>query len=333
MSAKTGAGSTSFATRSAGGGAVSETRPPARWRRASTSIASSRCAGSARSRPGRSGPGRSPRATAPRRAGRPRRARPQRRGARRAVDWAEAGQRVAVALPGVERANCAAATRSIAPGAGGRATGSTSRSTNSNRSGRRATARPPRNGCRLARIVRIGERYAQLRLPEPVVAARGDRVVLRTHATVGGGAVSSTRAPSRHADPARFEQARRGEARVHAPVLVGGEWRFSGEWLAELEARAGARARPGQPARSGNAGADRAVGEGRARPASARAARLDALPAGRDRRTRRTHRRRRTAAGVGCCGGARRREGRTMRSCPVSSSVRAGSCGSATAGR
>src|SRR5437016_12217753 len=39
-----------------------------------------------------------------------------------------------------------------------------------------------------ARVVRSG-RFAQLRLREPVVAARGDRVVLRTRTTVGGGAV------------------------------------------------------------------------------------------------------------------------------------------------
>src|SRR5207244_871576 len=38
-----------------------------------------------------------------------------------------------------------------------------------------------------ARVVRFGERYAQLRLAEQAVAARGDRVVLRTHTTVGGG--------------------------------------------------------------------------------------------------------------------------------------------------
>jgi hypothetical protein len=68
------------------------------------------------------------------------------------------------------------------------------------------------------------------------VAARGDRVVLRGATTVGGGTVLDP-APSRHAEPARFEQARRGEARVHAPVLVEGEWCFSDEWLAELEAQ------------------------------------------------------------------------------------------------
>jgi selenocysteine-specific elongation factor len=86
-----------------------------------------------------------------------------------------------------------------------------------------------------ARVVREGP-YAQLRLREPVVAARGDRVVLRSATTVGGGTVLDP-APSRHAEPARFEQARRGEARVHAPVLVEGEWCFSDEWLAELEAQ------------------------------------------------------------------------------------------------
>ena len=41
-------------------------------------------------------------------------------------------------------------------------------------------------------------------------------------------------APARHADPARFEPAERGETAVHAPMLVDGEWQFSDEWLAEL---------------------------------------------------------------------------------------------------
>src|SRR5439155_989924 len=46
-----------------------------------------------------------------------------------------------------------------------------------------------------ARIVRVGERYAQLRLAEPVVAARGDRVVLRTRTTLGGGIVLDPKPP------------------------------------------------------------------------------------------------------------------------------------------
>ena len=38
-----------------------------------------------------------------------------------------------------------------------------------------------------ARVVRIGDRYAQLRLSKQLVAARGDRFVLRQETTVGGG--------------------------------------------------------------------------------------------------------------------------------------------------
>jgi selenocysteine-specific elongation factor len=47
-----------------------------------------------------------------------------------------------------------------------------------------------------ARIARDGE-YAQLRLVTPVVAARGDRVVLRTETTVGGGVVLDPSPPRR----------------------------------------------------------------------------------------------------------------------------------------
>jgi hypothetical protein len=55
----------------------------------------------------------------------------------------------------------------------------------------------------LARVVRAG-RFAQLRLAAPMVAARGDRVVLRAGSTVGGGRVVDA-APPRHADVRRFE--------------------------------------------------------------------------------------------------------------------------------
>jgi selenocysteine-specific elongation factor len=79
----------------------------------------------------------------------------------------------------------------------------------------------------------VGEGYAQLRLAAPVVAARGDRVVLRGETTVGGGLVIDP-APVRHSNEARFERAARGEETVHAPVLVGGAWRFSDAWLEEL---------------------------------------------------------------------------------------------------
>jgi selenocysteine-specific elongation factor len=53
-----------------------------------------------------------------------------------------------------------------------------------------------------ARVVRDG-RYAQLRLREPVLAARGDRIVLRTETTVGGGVVLDP-SPPRGLDPGRL---------------------------------------------------------------------------------------------------------------------------------
>jgi selenocysteine-specific elongation factor len=73
-----------------------------------------------------------------------------------------------------------------------------------------------------ARVVRVGD-YAQLRLQDPVVAARGDRVVLRTGTTVGGGLVLDP-APVRRVDPARLAALDRGtpeeivRALVHEPV-------------------------------------------------------------------------------------------------------------------
>jgi selenocysteine-specific elongation factor len=104
-----------------------------------------------------------------------------------------------------------------------------------------------------ARLVRIGGRYAQLRLARPVVAARGDRIVLRDSTTVGGGVVLDP-APPRHAEAPRLELIERGEigATIGAPVraaslrhlLTGsdpvtnvvhaGEWVLSPRWLEEL---------------------------------------------------------------------------------------------------
>jgi selenocysteine-specific elongation factor len=105
-----------------------------------------------------------------------------------------------------------------------------------------------------ARVVRIGERYAQLRLAAPVVAARGDRVVLRGETTLGGGRVLDP-APPRTRDAVRLERLERGDlgATIHAPVrrrslrhllhrpeaevegtLEADGWLFSERWLAEL---------------------------------------------------------------------------------------------------
>jgi selenocysteine-specific elongation factor len=101
----------------------------------------------------------------------------------------------------------------------------------------------------LARVVRAG-RFAQLRLATQVVAARGDRVVLRAGTTVGGGRVVDP-APPRHADSERFERSARGEVLVHAPVQdETGRWLYSDAWLRELEAdldEAIARADPLDP--------------------------------------------------------------------------------------
>jgi selenocysteine-specific elongation factor len=60
-----------------------------------------------------------------------------------------------------------------------------------------------------ARVVRSG-RFAQLRLEEPVVAARGDRFVLRAETTVGGGHVVDP-SPARRLEPERLEILERGD--------------------------------------------------------------------------------------------------------------------------
>jgi selenocysteine-specific elongation factor len=178
----------------------------------------------------------------------------------RAVERAEAGQRVAVSLPGVERTRLRRGDVLVAPGsfepsyrldvlvteigdfpADGRVTA------------HHGTAETP------ARVVRLGDDGAQLRLARPVVAARGDRVVLRTGTTVGGATVLDP-LPPRHADAGRIARLARGEAAatVHAPVpaaslarlgvgesavglLRAGEWVFSDAWLEELRAALDAR--------------------------------------------------------------------------------------------
>src|SRR5581483_2582024 len=125
------------------------------------------------------------------------------------VERAEAGQRVAVNLPQVERRELGRGDVLVTPG----------RYRNSFRLDIRLTEIEPVPAAITvhigtqsapARIVRDGE-YAQLRLAHPVVAARGDRVVLRTDTTVGGGIVL---------DRARLEQIESGDtiALVHEPV-------------------------------------------------------------------------------------------------------------------
>jgi selenocysteine-specific elongation factor len=126
-----------------------------------------------------------------------------------------------------------------------------------------------------ARVVREG-RYAQLRLREPLVAARGDRIVLRTDTTVGGGVVLDP-APPRRFDPMRLEMLEQGDpeailrtivrepvtgaelqargllppaelAQGLAALAQAGDWFFAPEWLEEQ--RAAVRERLAERARS-----------------------------------------------------------------------------------
>jgi selenocysteine-specific elongation factor len=129
----------------------------------------------------------------------------------RPVERAEAGQRVAVALPGVERGDLQRGDTLLEPGA-------------YPLSYRLEITLEPleeiADGARLhvhhgtaehlARVVRIDERHAQLRLSAPVVAARGDRVVLREGTTLGGGVVLDP-APPRRPSAKRLELLERGD--------------------------------------------------------------------------------------------------------------------------
>ena len=153
-----------------------------------------------------------------------------------AVARAEAGQRVALSLPGIERRRLRRGDVLIAPG---------TYATSYRLDVVLEELEPIADGARLlvchgtstvlGRVVRSGDRFAQLRLAAPVVAARGDRFVLREATTVGGGRILDP-TPPRHADVARFKRSERGEETIHAPVLRDGEWRYSDAWLAELEA-------------------------------------------------------------------------------------------------
>jgi selenocysteine-specific elongation factor len=167
-----------------------------------------------------------------------------------AVERAEAGQRVAAALPGVERSGLARGDALVEAGA---------YPVSYRLDVELEEVAEILDGARLhihhgtaehyARVVRAG-RFAQLRLASPVVAARGDRVVLRERTTLGGGIVLDP-SPPRHASAERFELVAAGDpaALVHAPVhrdalgtvdLNGlqqaGDWVFSPAWLDEQRA-------------------------------------------------------------------------------------------------
>jgi selenocysteine-specific elongation factor len=177
----------------------------------------------------------------------------------REVDRAEAGQRVAVSVPGLERREARRGDALVEPGA---------YPVSYRLDVVLEELAPVEDGAQVhvhagtarvaGRIVRVGERYAQLRLRSPVVAARGDRVVIRRETTLGGGAVLDPM-PPRHRDAARMALLESGEIErtVHAPVLarslrhvldgepqglvLAGPWLLSDAWLSKLEADLRAR--------------------------------------------------------------------------------------------
>ena len=168
----------------------------------------------------------------------------------RDVDRAEAGQRVAVSLPGVDRHEVARGEALVEVGAYAvsyRLDVELDELVSIDDGARvqvhLGTAHV------LARVVRLDDRFAQLRLAEPVLAARDDRVILRAATTLGGGIVVDPM-PPRHRDAARVARLAGGDvaATVHAPVRRdslrfvtdrepegvegAGEWVFSTAWLA-----------------------------------------------------------------------------------------------------
>ena len=188
----------------------------------------------------------------------------------RAVERAVAGQRVAVSLPGVERTALRRGHALVEPGAYPVSYRLDVALTELHPIADGARVRVYHGSAELpARVVRVNDRFAQLRLSAPAVAARGDRVVLRAETTVGGGRVLDP-APPRRLDPDRFRLLDEGtptailEATVHAPVtraeLVArgllpaglvdeavrtleraGEWFFSRAWLEDVRAEARAK--------------------------------------------------------------------------------------------
>ena len=180
----------------------------------------------------------------------------------RPVERAEAGQRVAVSLPGVERSELERGDVLVEPGhypvtyrlaVRLDELGTVPAAVTVHL----VTADVP------ARVARAGA-YALLRLAVPLVAARGDRFVLRAGTTVGGGIVLDP-SPPRRLDPARLALLDGGDpvtivrATVREPVtgveLQGrgllapaelaeglaaveqaGDWFFAREWLDELRA-------------------------------------------------------------------------------------------------
>jgi len=184
------------------------------------------------------------------------------------VERADSGQRVALSLPGIERTSLRRGDALVEPGTYPVSYRVDVQLEELEPIGDHARLHVHHGTAEIpARLVRIGERFAQLRLAEPIVAARGDRVVLRNSSTLGGGRILDP-APPRRSDSARLdllseddpasivralvnEPVRRSELAGHAllspaqldegldAVEHAGEWHFSKEWLdhAQREAR------------------------------------------------------------------------------------------------
>ncbi|MGZ4440288.1 MAG: selenocysteine-specific translation elongation factor, partial [Gaiellaceae bacterium] len=177
------------------------------------------------------------------------------------VERAEAGQRVAVNLPAVGRRELARGDVLVEPGHYPLSYRLDVRVDELEPIPAAVTVHLGTNAVP-ARVARSGP-YAQLRLREPLVAARGDRIVLRTETTVGGGIVLDP-APPRRLEPDRLAVLERGDPAeivqtlVHAPVsgpalqqrgllapaelaqglasmLSAGEHYFSAAWLAGVK--------------------------------------------------------------------------------------------------
>ena len=127
------------------------------------------------------------------------------------VERAVAGQRVALSLPGVERTDLARGDVVIAPGAYPVSYRLDVLLDELEQISDGADLQVHHGTAEIAaRVVRIGPRHAQLRLAKPVVAARGDHVVLRRETTVGGGRVLDPQAP-RASDPVWLDTLERGD--------------------------------------------------------------------------------------------------------------------------
>ena len=186
------------------------------------------------------------------------------------VERADAGQRVALALPGIERTALRRGDALVEPGSYPLSYRVDVQLEELEPIGDHARLHVHHGTAEIpARLVRIGDRFAQLRLAEPVVSARGDRFVLRNATTLGGGRVLDP-APPRSSDSARLELLAEDDpasivrALVHEPVRRlelarhallspaqldeglaavehAGDWYFSVEWLEQTKREARTR--------------------------------------------------------------------------------------------